>query len=162
MMDSPCFSQAIFSSLSRPTTETLLPFFSLKAMWGSENCRIQSQRDTAYITLTVTSESQTLLLISHLIMAAPSLLRAGRVGEQVRNRPPFILHAPSLTLSPQPFLLSQSAAPPPRTHLLGAVSADMCTQGSPITLSFLFQCPYQPCCSVLHAPSRVPGNTILF
>lgn len=42
--------------------------FSLKATWGSENLRIQS--DAAYVTLTVTSESQTLFLTSPLMVAA--------------------------------------------------------------------------------------------
>lgn len=43
--------------LSQRRPQSLLPFFSRKVRCRSENCRIQSQRDTAYVTLTFTSES---------------------------------------------------------------------------------------------------------
>ena len=59
-LDSP-LPLRLFSLPSQDPPQSLFFFsFSLKATWGSENGRFQSQQAIAYVTLTVTSESETL------------------------------------------------------------------------------------------------------
>lgn len=62
----------LFSHPSQDPPQSLFFFsFSLKATWGSENGRFQSQQAIAYVTLTVTSESETLSSYVTLVDGCP-------------------------------------------------------------------------------------------